>query len=530
MSVSEHLAEPTTTARDERAVGELAVVDPATLVIGLNARGEVRLDPHFCRDIADRGVREPITVRRNAEGQLVVRKGQRRTLAALKASRTTVPVLIEPEPDADTSDTEGQIERIIDQYGENVHRAPITEADEARAHQQLLDLGLSAGQIVRRTHVPARRVRAIQAVNASQAARQAVEGVGGYALTIDQAAVLAEFDDGTDHARPAVALLREVAERDPDRFGHATQRLRDERAERQLIAEHAQTLAADGIRVLAAEDTVTATELYLLRPASESPSGTPLTAEEHTSCPGHGIYLTVRKDWTTGTKEIHSEAYCSQPSDHAPRYDRPAAGQPIRALTGEAAGEDLEAERERQRASRRQVIENNKGWDSATTHRRQWLTDFLARRKPPVDAAVFIATTLAVGSHDARRAMEGGQATACTLLKMPEPKPFGGGSSELVQTASSAAGPRALQLALAVLLAAYEDGTSRDSWRRPTRDTIAYFTALRNWNYPLSDVEQLVLETPRTATGSDGTHCVTEPDTGGETLAKPVTDTGVDTG
>jgi hypothetical protein len=33
-------------------------------------------------------------------------------------------VVIEPEPDADSGDVEAQIERIIDQYGENQHRAP----------------------------------------------------------------------------------------------------------------------------------------------------------------------------------------------------------------------------------------------------------------------------------------------------------------------------------------------------------------------------------------------------------------------
>jgi len=41
-------------------LGELRWVDPQSLVIGVNTRREVVLDPHFCRDVADRGVREPI--------------------------------------------------------------------------------------------------------------------------------------------------------------------------------------------------------------------------------------------------------------------------------------------------------------------------------------------------------------------------------------------------------------------------------------------------------------------------------------
>ena len=136
---------------------------------------------------------------------------------------------------------------------------------------------------------------------------------------------------------------------------------------------------------------------------------------------------------------------------------------------------------------------------------------------------MFIAVTLAVGSHDARRAMEGGQGAACGLLKLPEPKPFTGGSSDLVDAARAAAGPRALQLALAVLLGAYEGGTSRDSWRRPTGDTIAYFTALRNWHYPLSDVEQLVLGRAGAADEGDGPQDVDGIEPGAAPETEPAT-------
>lgn len=52
----------------------MLVVDPATLVIGANVRREVALDKPFLRSIADRGVREPITVRRRPDGALVVCK------------------------------------------------------------------------------------------------------------------------------------------------------------------------------------------------------------------------------------------------------------------------------------------------------------------------------------------------------------------------------------------------------------------------------------------------------------------------
>lgn len=123
---------------DAASFGRLALVDPETLELEANTRLDANLDPHFCASIRDRGVREPITVRRRAsDGTLVVRKGQRRTLAAVRAGLTQVPVIISPEPatadddEAETSSDDyraGQAERIVDQLVENQHRAGIGDA------------------------------------------------------------------------------------------------------------------------------------------------------------------------------------------------------------------------------------------------------------------------------------------------------------------------------------------------------------------------------------------------------------------
>lgn len=480
-----------TQTESDGQLGELAQVDPTTLVIGVNSRHEVQLDPHFCRDIADRGVREPITVRRDDEGRLVVRKGQRRTLAAVRSRLPLVRVLIEAEPNAPEDDVAGQVERIVDQYGENFHRVALSEADEARAHQQLLDLGLTAGQIARRTHTPAPRVRALHAVTASPMARAALSGIGGPALRLDHAAVVAEFDDGAADSAEAVEVLLEAAERSPERFGHVAQRLRDDRDERRLVAEQAQTLAGQGLRVLTDDEAAGATELYLLRPTADSPPGTQVDLQEHTRCPGHAVHLSMRMDWSTNEKRIEPTPYCTEADRHASRFNRDTGPDPKLELTDD----QQEQVKEQKQAERRRVIANNKKWESATTHRRQWLTEFIARKKPPVDAAAFIALTLASGSHDVRKAMESGSPTACALLGLPAPAGYyASGPRPLVEAARTAIGARATQLSLAVLLGAYEDGTSRNSWRSPTGETVAYFTALRSWRYPLNDVECLVLD------------------------------------
>ena len=49
-------------------LGELAWADPAELVLEVNTRTEVHLDPHFCASVRDRGVREPISVYRRDDG------------------------------------------------------------------------------------------------------------------------------------------------------------------------------------------------------------------------------------------------------------------------------------------------------------------------------------------------------------------------------------------------------------------------------------------------------------------------------
>jgi hypothetical protein len=89
------IADDVVTDVEAAAVGELSWVDPRALVVGVNVRREANLDRHFVRDIAGRGAREPIPVRRRPEdGALVVRKGKRRTLAAIEAGLGRVRVTL----------------------------------------------------------------------------------------------------------------------------------------------------------------------------------------------------------------------------------------------------------------------------------------------------------------------------------------------------------------------------------------------------------------------------------------------------
>lgn len=479
--------------------GEFLAVDPAALVIGANVRREVALDKAFLRSIADRGVREPIIARRREDGVLVVRKGKRRTLAAVEVGRASVPVLVEPgTPEDDTvpapatdatgkADRAERIDRIVDQLEENQHRAATSESDEVCAHQQLLDLGLTAGQIARRTHVPAARVKVTTAVASSELATAVLDR---YDLTLDQVAVIADFDDGTDTGTDAVKALTVTAATEPTQFEHVAQRLRDDRDDARLRADRIAELTAAGVAILDPEQPGDAQQISGLRATSELPSGTELTPEQHADCPGHAAHVEIRRGWDRQA-QVRVVHWCTDPDrhGHVARWNHTATTSADASVAGR-----LRAASEANKAERRRVIANNREWDSATTVRREWLRGFLARRTAPRNALTYLATTLGRAGHDLRRAMESGHPTTCELLGMqPVGSVYVGRPNPIAEAARTATPQRATMLALAVLLGAAEDATNRQTWRNPTTDHCAYFTALQDWGYPLSPVEQLVL-------------------------------------
>lgn len=423
----------------------------------------------------------------------MVRKGKRRTLAAVETGRATVPVLVEPGRPGDDPDADGRgelIDRIVDQLEENQHRTGTSEVDEVRAHQQLLDLGLTAGQIARRTHVPTTRVKQTTSVARSEIAAAAMER---YDLTLDQVAVIAEFDtpDGPDVE--AVKALTVTAAKEPAQFAHVAQRLRDQRADAHQVADTVAELTGHDVRVLDPDDTGGAAQISGLRLDAQTPSGTELDPDTHSGCPGHAA-TEVHRGWNREpqVKVVH---WCTAPDEHGhvARWGRvtPAGGDA--GGDGEVARELAHAA-EQAKAERRRVIANNKDWDSAATVRREWLRTFLARRSAPRNAWPHIATTLAHAGHDLRRAMESGHPTACELLGLTlVGSVYAGRSNPIEALAATAAPARATLLTLAVLLGAAEDATGRQTWRNPSPESRTYFAALRDWGYPLSPVEQLAL-------------------------------------
>lgn len=449
---------------------ELRMIAPSDLIIDTNVRHDPKADKSFVASIKQHGVLSAITGQADDEGHVHVRMGQRRTLAAIEAGRDEVPVMVLPaEASAD------EAARIIEQLAENDHRAAITDNDRVAAVEALTGLGLSAGQIQRRTNRPKAEVAAAITVNESQSARKAVTDA---TLTLEQGAVLAEFEDDPE----AVEELMQTAQ-DGHGFEHRAQRIRDERERAVVVAAAEEDLTRQGI-------TVTDPPVFYgigSDTGSEYPRRTRLTdlvtpgdrenitEEDHAQCEGHAasVRAVFNREDEQGRYRAEVRYLCTDPKKygHADRYAASSGKTP--------AAEMTEEEREQAKAARREVIDNNKAWEAAETVRRDWLTDYLTRKSAPKDAAPFIAAALAKGWGGA----DVGHHTVPGMLD-------GLGVDATAEAAEKVSQSRALVLVLARVLAAYEAQTSREDWRTTNPGTRAYLMFLAAHGYDLSEVEQ----------------------------------------
>jgi ParB family transcriptional regulator, chromosome partitioning protein len=442
-------------------------IDPRTLLVDLNIR-EAKPSKGLIASIKDLGVLQPIIAVRTADGDIRVRMGNRRTLGAIEADRPTVPVIVVAD---EATDDQASIDRILAQYAENSHREGLTAAEEVGAVAQLLDLGMSAAAVTRRTQLPKARVAAVKTVQGSEAAQDAM---GKYDLDIEQAAAVAEFAD--DPA--AVKQLIEAAQYNAGSFKHRVQWLRDEREGRKKAAAKHAELTAAGVPLLPLGDQPpNGHRLYMLKDSD----GKELTEESHQGCPGHTAFL-------NGTRDAVSY-FCADPElhGHKPRYGD--------SVDGSGGVENLSAEEATEK--RRETIANNKLWRSATTVRRDFLKELLARKKAPEGALWVIIQALAEGGTSLRRQMEKGHKAARPLLGLPESDvPYGQASvADLMDMLDKSTDDRVLLIALGLVLAAYEDATYADMWKNPTSHTDAadYFKLLVSWGYGLSEIEQLIV-------------------------------------
>lgn len=497
---------------EQYEVGTIVHVAPESLLMTKNIR-DAKPSPALVKSVAEVGILQPIVtvITTNSQGApaLLVRFGHRRTLAAIEA-KTTAPVYI---AGVDGEAKTDEILRVIAQRDENTHRDGLTTADELTVVETLTGLGLSAAQITKQARMKRTDVDAALAVSESKLARGASQRYE--ALTLDQLAVVAEFEDDTDTVKTLIAAAS------TGQFDHVAQRVRTDREKARAQAEMTESLTATGARVIDRPPYGSPVKPLGDLKADTKATET-LTPETHAECPGHVAWIAW--DWQRVDKqgqpiiepdepgpdatEAEWEAYeaecdkttaasrsvqvpvavygCEDPTKHGhvDRYGSSGSSPKPK------AAEMSEAEREAAKKARALVIENNRAWEAAETVRREWLSEFAKRKTPPKGTGAFLATALCRDAHAVNNT--GGNALAADWLANTKHTGYGRVDLSPARTATE---NRALVTALVQVLGGYEASLTRDSWRHngTNNSTGRYLRFLQDCGYNLSDVERFAI-------------------------------------
>lgn len=423
-------------------------LDPRSLTLDENARKDVGMTAAFAADIAEKGVTVPLLAYRDAVGQLLVWDGQRRLVAAVEAGLDTVPVVV-TQPFGDGE------ERLATQDRVNHHRAGLTVVDQVAVYEQLSLMGRSADSIAKKLNRPGTEVKAALAVTSSKAAKKAAATPG---VTLEQAAIIAEFDGDPE----AVEELTRTLEHNPSGLEHTAQQIRDDRAreveKRAKVAE----LEAAGLRVIP-QPSYTEKKIERIDGLAAKPGGSALTPTTHADCPGHCVAVA-----TTYRGEVVTTYYCDQwrKAGHVERHAR-------------AEKQELQADADKAREERRKVVERNKMSDASTEVRRRWVISLLQSKQLPKDAPQAIAELLVQTNHDS---YYGHQARDLLLgSKNPTPQQLG--------QSATAATAWLLAEAFSQIEGGMYGSHARDYWRSQNAARVAYLKRLQSWGYPLSTLE-----------------------------------------
>jgi ParB family chromosome partitioning protein len=320
-------------------VGTVEHIDPNLIVVEANVRTEAQLGGEFVASIKANGVLTPILARRDDQGNIIVRAGQRRTLAAREAGLATIPAYI-------VVADETTVERIVQQMAENDHREAVTDADRVAAFQQLAFEGLTPAVIAKRLGSKLGTVKAGIAVAENAVAASAIVS---HSLTLDRAAALIEFE-GDDET---VSVLIDIATSTPEQFAHAVQRARDDKRVATMKADATADLIARGFTVLD-RDRGSYENDYTSISYLTTADGEAVTAEHIADSEGRAAFVYA-----------HSNSNSNSNSDTATvRYylkDPKAAGFRRSSGSGATSGPMTDEQKD----ERKTLTANNKAWASA---------------------------------------------------------------------------------------------------------------------------------------------------------------------
>ncbi len=376
----------------------------------------------------------------------------------------------------------------------DAYRSNFTVVEEAAALFAAHEAGASRTRLRKATGRTAAQVKTAIAAGSLPADTKARASEASLDLTLDDLALLAEFEGDDDATSRLLASLEHGYPLD-----HVAERIRRDRAE---AAEHARIradLEASGVPVT---DGLPDGAAWL---TSLTHDGEDLAPETHAACPGNGVTFTA---WNL----LEPAWYCASPAEHG-HASRWLIGGPSAGTSGihdadRAAGltdavGTLDAARTQPDPAldpdRRLVIAGNKAWQAAAGVRHRWLTGSLFPRKTaPRDASAFLARQLLTMPAPLRA----GLATATVKPLFTELT--GHHIAQWDQACATAPAGRLVIVMLAPVITAYEhamtDSEGRNTWRTdryspcPRSDAAAYLTFLAILGYQLSAIEQAVAD------------------------------------
>lgn len=517
----------------QQVTGHLEHLDPETLLIGDNVRTDATIAPEFLASIKQHGVLMPITaVRDEDETNVMVRDGQRRVLAARQAGLPTIPVYVLAS--GASTFREWEIERLSQQIVLNDQKADLTEAQRACGIQAMLDAGVSVAKVAKLLSTKKTVVKSAEAAGKSNAA---MDALNAGQLTLEQAAVVAEFADDED-------AVEELISAPPARFDHLVSRLRHQRETEALYAEAEQALQAQSVTILedypnwrdlnavglrylsTAEGTAVTEDMVVPGPLwaavlGEEPAyydretGDRVEEDEldestrwrrdGEAAEGLRHYDTV-VERTVVEPEWFCLDYAAAGFTLAPalqglltRPGDPASG------PGSVSSEviDAEAQADAERRARRMVIALNKLGDAAIPVRRQWIKTTLLTRKTPVKGGPAFVTKALVNDPHLITDYRLGE-IAAELLGLSTGEKSCGGRDALAAHLDGLGvngDGRAQVVALGLVLAGLESRCPKDAWRsggsntadRTSLSNADYLAFLEANGYVLSDIEQVIV-------------------------------------
>lgn len=457
--------------------GTLIHLDPATIATDKNIRDDLQITTDWVKNLKQHGVRTPVSAYWDTTlEQYQVEAGHRRTVGAVQAGLTTIPVYVIDRPAADT-------DRVVDQLIENVQRAALHDTEEATAYRQL-SFAMPAMQIAKRTNTKLARIGdAIKVAGSSTAEKALTE----HQLTIDDALAFAEFEDDPD----AIASLTKTLNERPEQLTHHAARLRQQRADATEVATHLASLNLDpAVTLLDGYPGLNDNWMNLDRvQLSEEDSTSP--ALEQIPVDHLGVWVRkerVRWEGDTPIDEVTVGWYvrdCMAIGYWIPTYYRPDSAKEAKpGLTDE------------EREARRVTRENNKLWGPATTVRLAWVKELIERRALPRDAAALAALWFSQMRTATSSGRAGRIAHDLLGLTMAGSGMYNADTRELEKFVYESPN-QGMHVLLAIAIGSIEGSLDEKSgWQGMYPRTLLplYLKQLCAWGYTLSDIEAGIVQ------------------------------------